>query len=100
MTTPPNQALHRPHGSYAIKWIVDRDGVPWCEAPAPRRWHKHEPQTTAATEKGWRVERCACGATRFSDIPGWIEERKPRVDDRLPWWPRKRKLRYWWTRVV
>jgi hypothetical protein len=49
--------------------IKHRDGVPWWEAPAPRRFlHRHSAQTTSNY-----VERCACGAMRFVDDPGgWI----------------------------
>lgn len=42
--------------------VYDLDGIPWHQAPKPRRWHRCKAQT-----RGWirwltYVERCACGA--------------------------------------
>lgn len=60
------------------------DGIPWYEAPAPRkRGHVHEAQTMSN-----RIDRCACGALRFFDDPVWIEEPTgPRwAEEPRPWW--------------
>lgn len=56
-----------------------RDGIPWYDAPVPRRWHRCWPQTTGSTRTIARVERCACGATRL-DGPGhpWIDRNSRR----------------------
>lgn len=44
--------------------VIHRDGVPWTDAPRPRRWHRCEPQSTMVKESG-RFERCACGGRRI-----------------------------------
>jgi hypothetical protein len=55
-----------------MSWIemIHKDGVPWWDAPLPRRWHRCWPQTT-----GWvgmtRTQRCACGAMRTGFDRGW-----------------------------
>lgn len=60
-------------------WVTmeHEDGVPWWEAPPPRRFHLHYAQT-----KGWHgfneIWRCACGAMRFNG-DRWVRERSPRV---------------------
>lgn len=67
--------------------IHHKDGTPWYEAPAPsRHGHQHEAQTMSN-----RIDRCACGATRFFDDPVWIDEPTgPRWADEpnepKPWW--------------
>lgn len=67
--------------------IEHRRGMWWFEAPAPRKLlHRHTWETRAwvpfgeftSREPGYWTERCACGATRYSDIPGWQPELKPR----------------------
>jgi hypothetical protein len=52
-----------------VSSIRHKDGIPWHDAPAPPRMHSHWAQTTSN-----RLDRCACGATRFFDDPIWIEE--------------------------
>jgi hypothetical protein len=44
--------------------IEHLDGVPWHDAPAPPRWHRHWPQSRSR-----QAERCACGAIRFREPP-------------------------------
>lgn len=43
--------------------VEHRDGVPWDQAPTPRRWHRCKAQTVEWYPETKR-ERCACGATR------------------------------------
>jgi hypothetical protein len=62
--------------------ISHLNGVPWHEAPLPRRWHFCEPQT-----QGWRsfftlVERCACGAKRFDGRGRWKDRNSRRRESR------------------
>lgn len=54
------------------------DGVPYWEAPVPRRLHLCTAQT-----RGWcgyftLVERCACGGTRRNGTGRWIERNSER----------------------
>jgi len=61
--------------------ISHRNGVPWHEAPLPRRWHFCEVQT-----RGWRgyftlVERCACGAISIDD-GRWKDKNSRRRESR------------------
>ena len=66
--------------------VLHKDGVPWYQAPAPRKkGHQHDAQTTSN-----RIDRCACGALRFFDDSVWIEEPAgprwaPELPER-PWW--------------
>lgn len=53
-------------GDVAARLLGDnfhRDGIPWFNAPRPRRFHRCTPWTS-----GWagfdRVDRCACGGIR------------------------------------
>jgi hypothetical protein len=48
------------------------DGVPWYEAPIPKRLHRCWPQTKGRYNYLTLVERCACGSIRRPDGP-WIE---------------------------
>jgi hypothetical protein len=52
------------------------DGVPWWEAPTPRRRHACWTQTS-----GWldlnQVERCACGATRWNGRSWFDRNQRP-----------------------
>lgn len=45
------------------------DGIPWYDAPIPRRWHRCKPQSRTCFDAGWAgrdaIERCACGAIRY-----------------------------------
>lgn len=47
------------------------DGIPWYEAPRPRRWHRCKPQT-----RGHSIARCACGAIWI--LGGWVERNSRR----------------------
>jgi hypothetical protein len=53
-------------------------GLPWHEAPRPRRWHFCRPQTF-----GWigfdQVDRCACGASRANG-GRWVRRNSRRRD--------------------
>ena len=40
------------------------DGVPWTDAPMPRRLHRCRPQTVGYVNYFTKYERCACGAVR------------------------------------
>jgi len=57
--------------------VQDVGGVPWYNAPLPRRWHRCRRQTY-----GWigmdYVERCACGAMRLSGRGGWMDKNERR----------------------
>jgi hypothetical protein len=53
------------------------DGVPWWEAPIPRRVHRCRPQTRG-TIGGDSVERCACGAIRQPGWSSWINRNERR----------------------
>ena len=58
--------------------MAHRDGVWWNDAPVPPRWHRCWAQTTGFFE-GRRVERCACGAIRYSgDGVGWTDRNSRR----------------------
>ena len=58
-----------------MPFIEHRDGVPWHDAPVPRKWHR-----CSAQSWGWvgsyglrYVERCACGAIRLHKKHPWDE---------------------------
>lgn len=55
-----NEARERAERKMGMEHI---DGVPWYDAPKPRRWHRCWVQTSAYVQFD-RVERCACGAIR------------------------------------
>lgn len=72
-----------------------RDGLPWHDAPLPRRLHRCRPQTHAVIDQHGarcnrhgldqcalqRVDRCACGAIRACTTEGnsrWIERNSRR----------------------
>lgn len=62
-----------PRSSVGGARICHLEGVPWFEAPVPRRFHRCWVQT-----RGWvgmgLVERCACGGLRQPSWGrGWIE---------------------------
>lgn len=54
--------------------IHNLDGVPWHEAPIPRRFHRCRPQTMGLIGFTW-IARCACGALRYEDSPDspWLD---------------------------
>lgn len=60
-------------------YVEHLDGVPWHEAPIPRRWHRCRAQTTA-WDRGRRVLRCACGAYGLGFPPRWTD-RNSSADD-------------------
>lgn len=70
------------------EWLVEHvDGLPWHEAPAPRRRHRHWTQTTGQDRFGLEVvERCPCGAMRQTNpvfgVVDWHLVETPRVAPR------------------
>jgi hypothetical protein len=59
-----------------LSGLYNLGGVPWWEAPIPRRWHRCKPQT-----KGWSgrmVFRCACGASAVDDTRHWFDRNQRR----------------------
>jgi hypothetical protein len=48
--------------SQGFPYLDHQDGIPWHEAPLPRRWHRCKPWTVGATTTLGLVQRCACGA--------------------------------------
>lgn len=63
-----------------LNYVEDLNGVDWCEAPRPRRWHRCKPQTRGCFVRFQCevVERCACGATRFDGRGPWMERNSRR----------------------
>jgi len=76
-------------GEYKVEFIADElstyettiehlNGIPWFEAPIPRRLHHCRIQT-----RGWinylaKIERCACGAIRMNNDKGWSDKNSRR----------------------
>lgn len=61
--------------------ITHRDGVPWHDAPIPRRLHRCTPQTTALNLRGGeRIYRCACGAIALDEPRYWMERNSSRKE--------------------
>jgi hypothetical protein len=60
--------------------IVHRNGIPWFDAPLPRRWHRCTVQTSGYIDGNLR-ERCACGAVRLGKDRPWIERNSRRKDE-------------------
>ena len=56
------------------------DGVYWYEAKMPRRFHRCYAHTTGVVGLNL-VERCACGAIRYSGS-GWMEKNSRRKEAR------------------
>lgn len=48
-----------------------RDGIPWDQAPLPRRFHWCRAWTVGYSPALGRVERCACGAHAYGSMGGW-----------------------------
>lgn len=48
-------------------------GVPWFEAPIPRKLHRCKPQTRGYINYFTLIERCACGAIRMDDQDPWTD---------------------------
>lgn len=42
--------------------VWNLDGLHWTEAPVPRWWHRHWPQTVGQDGPLREIWRCACGA--------------------------------------
>jgi hypothetical protein len=57
------------------------DGVPWYEAPLPRRFHRCRPQTSGRAGHFDFVDRCACGAIRWN-ARYWLERNSRLRTDR------------------
>lgn len=51
--------------------MINKNDVPWFDAPKPRWWHRCKPWTIGA---GYSliVQRCACGAIRQGARGPWI----------------------------
>jgi hypothetical protein len=59
-------------------WVTDlrtrqhhRDGIPWHQAPRPRRYHLCRPWTIGIGNYG-PVFRCACGALQLAGDRKWV----------------------------
>lgn len=73
----------RTHEDDSGCYIESRGGVPWFDAPLPRRLHRCDPQTRGCADDGVVVERCACGATRLLGRRGpWIGKNETRKGPR------------------
>lgn len=55
------------------------DGIPWHEAPLPRRWHRCKAWTRGCVSIFTYVERCACGSIRLDRLV-WIEKNQRRKE--------------------
>lgn len=63
--------------------ITHKGGIPWHEAPMPRRWHRCWAQTEGSVDGAVWTARCACGATRrfpslLTSSGPWIERNSRR----------------------
>lgn len=60
--------------------VFHLDGIPWNEAPVPRRWHRCWIQTWGYAGVTFHpiVNRCPCGATRFPTISEHWSDRNTR----------------------
>jgi hypothetical protein len=65
------------------------DGISWNTAPVPRWWHRCWAQTRG-TVAGWHLQRCACGAIRWSGTDNWEDRNSRRKvfarPTDWPWW--------------
>lgn len=50
---------------YGLEFTENLGGVSWFDAPKPRWFHRHKPQSRAFLNMVL-VERCACGRARTS----------------------------------
>ena len=57
-----------------------RDGIPWHDAPIPRRWHRCQVQTYAFVNYFTFIERCACGAIRMENRSPWMDRNSRRKE--------------------
>ncbi len=57
------------------------DGIPWHEAPLPRRLHLCRAQTIGYVNYFDVIERCACGAIRRGGKGFWLEKNERRKDE-------------------
>jgi hypothetical protein len=58
--------------------IRSKDGVPWYEAPLPRRWHFCEPWSAGTDDDLGQVDRCACGGVRLDGRGPWLHRNSSR----------------------
>jgi hypothetical protein len=67
--------------------LMHRNGIPWWEAPLPRRLHRCTPWTTGSLEqltiltipaRTAVVSRCACGAVRVAGDHRWQQRNERR----------------------
>jgi len=72
MTTQHVEYVRGFEDPFGKTMIEHLDGVPWHQAPKPRRWHRCWPQTRGWMNYFTTVDRCACGAVRLDDSPPWI----------------------------
>jgi hypothetical protein len=68
------------HAAEGKLGIVHRDGIPWYQAPLPRRFHRCEAQTYGLR---MGVLRCACGGIASTFGP-WMEKNSRRRRQRRP----------------
>lgn len=64
--------------------IRHRDGIPWYEAPVPRRLHRCTWQSS-----GWvgfhQIVRCACGAYYDASRKRWFDRNQRNTKAKLRW---------------
>jgi hypothetical protein len=53
-----------------IPSLRHREGIPWPQAPLPRRWHLCSVWSWGFTPEGTPYGYCACGARRYG-LNGW-----------------------------
>ena len=58
-----------------VQFLTHKDGIPWDEAPLPRRWHRCWRQTRWFSH-GEVWGRCPCGATYAGT--GWCQKNETR----------------------
>lgn len=61
-------------------YLENWDGIPWHEAPLPRRWHRCKAWTRGCVSIFTYVERCACGSIRLDRLV-WIEKNQRRKEE-------------------
>lgn len=65
----PRWVLRPTESVYELE-IHDLGGVHWYEAPVPHPFHRCTPQTRGYVRFDY-IERCACGAARYSRTGPW-----------------------------
>lgn len=58
--------------------ILHLNGVPWYDAPIPRRFHRCFVQTDSRNFLTNSVQRCACGGVRFGFHYLWMDKNSRR----------------------